>query len=326
MHLHIDSLRAKPPHMHITPEVYQDAARRHPDLASQLTVTFSWDSEDFATHMQTAEILFAQRFPRENLSTVAPNLKWINAPSAGIEYLMPMDWLPDDVVLTNNSGTHAPKAAESVVMAVLMLNARLPAIIANQRASRWEQIFSSTAAGKTVTILGLGNMGRASARALRSLGITVRGVRRTAAPDDDVDAIFATGDLHAALADADFLVVAAPLTAETRGLIGAAELDQLKPGAGVVNIGRGPIVDYDALSARLEDGRLSGAVLDVFAEEPLPSESLLWKVKNAILTPHISSDDSARYMPRALDIFFENLQRTIDGVPLRNVIDRNLGY
>ena len=239
MHLHIDSLRAKPPHMHITPEVYQDAARRHPDLASQLTVTFSWDSEDFATHMQTADILFAQRFPRENLSKVAPNLKWINAPSAGIEYLMPMDWLPDDVVLTNNSGTHAPKAAESVVMAVLMLNARLPEIIANQRASRWEQIFSSTAAGRTVTILGLGNMGRASARALRSLGVTVRGVRRTAAPDDDVDAIFATGDLHAALADADFLVVAAPLTAETRGLIGAAELDQLKPGAGVVNIGRG---------------------------------------------------------------------------------------
>jgi phosphoglycerate dehydrogenase-like enzyme len=281
MHLHIDSLRAKPPHMHISPEIYQDVARRHPDLASQLTVTFSWDSEDFETHMQTAEIL---------------------------------------------SGTHAPKAAESVVMSVLMLNARLPAIIANQRASRWEQIFSSTAAGKTVTILGLGNMGRASARALRNLGITVRGVRRTAAPDDDVDAIFTTGDLHAALADADFLVVAAPLTAETRGLIGAAELDQLKPGAGVVNIGRGPIVDYDALSARLEDGRLSGAVLDVFAEEPLPSESPLWKVKNAILTPHISSDDSARYMPRALDIFFENLQRMIDGVPLRNVIDRNLGY
>ncbi len=326
MHLHIDSLRAKPPHMHITPEVYQDAARRHPDLASQLTVTFSWDSEDFATHMQTADILFAQRFPRENLSTVAPNLKWINAPSAGIEYLMPMDWLPADVVLTNNSGTHAPKAAESVVMAVLMLNARLPEIIANQRASRWEQIFSSTAAGRTVTILGLGNMGRASARALRSLGIIVRGVRRTAAPDDDVDAIYATGDLHAALADADFLVVAAPLTAETRGLIGAAELDRLKPGAGVVNIGRGPIVDYDALSARLEDGRLSGAILDVFAEEPLPPESPLWKVKNAILTPHISSDDSARYMPRALDIFFENLQRMIDGVPLRNVIDRNLGY
>ena len=326
MHLHIDSLRAKPPHMHISPEMYQDVARRHPDLASQLTVTFSWDSEDFATHMQTAEILFAQRFPRENLATVAPNLKWINAPSAGIEYLMPMDWLPPDVVLTNNSGTHAPKAAESVVMSVLMLNARLPAIIANQRASRWEQIFSSTAAGKTVTILGLGNMGRASARALRSLGITVRGVRRTAAPDDDVDAIFTPGDLHAALADADFLVVAAPLTAETRGLIGAAELDQLKPGAGVVNIGRGPIVDYDALSARLEDGRLSGAVLDVFAEEPLPSESPLWKVKNAILTPHISSDDSARSMPRALDIFFENLQRMIDGVPLRNVIDRNLGY
>lgn len=326
MHLHIDSLRSKPPHMHLTPAVYEAAARRHQALAARLTVTFSWDSEDFARHMRTADILFAQRFPKENLSTAAPALKWLNVPSAGIEYLMPLDWLPPGVILTNNSGTHAPKAAESVTMAVLMLNARLPEIIARQREAKWEQIFTPLAAGKTVALVGLGNMGRASARALRALGLRVRGVRRYPAPDDDVDEIFGRDALHEALRDADFLVVAAPLTAETRGMIGGAELDCLKPGAGVVNIGRGPIVDYDALRQRLASGRLGGAVLDVFAEEPLPPESPLWTTRNLIAMPHVSSDDPAQYLPRALDIFFDNLQRMLSGEEMRNVIDPALGY
>ncbi|MCG8548474.1 MAG: D-2-hydroxyacid dehydrogenase [Alphaproteobacteria bacterium] len=326
MHLHIDSVRAKPPHMHLTPELYQTAAARHPDLAKTLEVTYSWDNEGFADFMKSADILFAQRFPTEDLATVAPNLKWINVPSAGIEYLMPMDWLPESVVLTNISGTHAPKAAEFVTMAVLMLNARLPAVIANQRDARWEQLFSTRVAGKTVTIVGLGNMGRAAARSLRSMGVQVRGVRRSAAPDDDVDEIFATDALADALDGADFLVVAAPLTAETRGMIDAAMLDRLKPGAGVVNIGRGPIIDYDALSERLESGRLGGAVLDVFAPEPLPADSPLWGVRNLVVTPHISSDDAAQYLLRALDIFFDNLQRYLDEAPMRNVIDRDLGY
>jgi phosphoglycerate dehydrogenase-like enzyme len=326
MHLHIDSLRWKPPHMHLTPAVYEAAAGRHPELAGRLTVSFSWDSEDFEKHMRTADILFAQRFPKQNLATVAPALKWINVPSAGIEYLMPLDWLPPGVVLTNNSGTQAPKAAESVVMAVLMLNARLPEVIAHQRVAKWQQIFSSVAAGKTVTLIGLGNMGRAAAKALRGLGLRVRGVRRSPGPDDDVDEIFGRDKLHDALKGADFLVVAAPLTAETRGMIGGQELDCLKEGAGVVNIGRGPIMDYDALRQRLTAGRLGGAVLDVFAEEPLPPNSPLWTTRNLIVTPHNSSDDPLQYLPRALDIFFDNLQRLLNGEAMRNVIDPALGY
>jgi phosphoglycerate dehydrogenase-like enzyme len=326
MHLHIDSLRWKPPHMHLTPAVYEAAARRHPALASRLTVTFSWDSEDFERHMRTANILFAQRFPKETLAATAPELKWVNVPSAGVEYLMPLDWLPTGVVLTNNSGTHAPKAAESVTMAVLMLNARMPEIVAHQRDAKWQQVFSPVAAGKTVALVGLGNMGRASARALRALGLHVRGVRRYPAPDDDVDEIFGRDALHDALKDADFLVIAAPLTAETRGMIGGAELDCLKAGAGVVNIGRGPILDEEALRRRLATGRIGGAVLDVFAEEPLPANSPLWTTRNLVVMPHVSSDDPAQYLPRALDIFFDNLQCLLDGAEMRNVIDPALGY
>ena len=326
MHLHIDSLRSKPPHMHLTPEVYQEAAARHPDLAAKLTVTYGWDSENFDDHMKTANILFAQRFPKERLADAAPELRWLHVPSAGVEYLMPLDWLPENVIFTNISGTHAPKAAEAVTMAVLMLNSRMPEVIANQRASKWEQLYSSTLDGKTAALVGLGSLGRASARALRNFGLKVRGVRRNPAPDDDVDEVFGADKVREAMTDADFLIVAAPLTTETRGMIGAAELDCLAPGAGVVNVGRGPIIDYDALRERLESGRIGGAFLDVFEQEPLPPESPMWTARNTILTPHNSSDDPSRYLSRALDIFFDNLGRMLDGKPMVNVIDRSLGY
>jgi phosphoglycerate dehydrogenase-like enzyme len=326
MHLHIDSLRSKPPHMHLTPEVYAAAASRHPVLAEKLTVTYSWDSEDFERHMATANILFAQRFPREKLATVAPELKWLNVPSAGIEYLMPLDWLPEHVVFTNNSGTHSPKAAESVTMAVLMLNFRMPELIANQHQSRWTPIHSTTLAGKTAALIGMGNLGRPSARALRNFGLQIRGIRRNPAPDPDVDAVFGVNDLHKALDDADFLIVAAPLTPETRGMIDGAALDCLKPGAGVVNVGRGPIIVEDALRERLADGRVGSAFLDVFDEEPLPASSPFWSMPNVIVTPHNSSDDPSQYLPRALDIFFDNLRRMLEGRELKNVIDRSLGY
>jgi phosphoglycerate dehydrogenase-like enzyme len=326
MHLHIDSLRWKPPHMHLTPEVYEAAARRHPDLAAKLTVTFSWDSEDFEKHMKTTNILFAQRFPKEKLAAMAPELKWLNVPSAGVEYLMPLDWLPEHVVFTNNSGTHGPRAAESVTMAVMMLNSGMPRILANQRACKWEQVHGTVLAGKTAVIVGFGGLGRSSAQALRHFGVCVRAVRRNPAPDPDADTVYGADRLQEALKDADFLIVAAPLTKETHGMIGAAELDCLKRGAGVINVGRGPIVDYDALRARLESCRIGGAFLDVFEPEPLPADSPLWSTRNLVLTPHVSSDDPANYLPRALDIFFDNLRLMQNGQEMNNVIDRSLGY
>ena len=161
MHLHIDSLRWKPPHMHLTQAVYEAAARRYPALAGRLTVTYSWDSEDFEKHMRTANILFAQRFPRENLAACRARAQMDQRAVRRHRISDAARLAAARRGLTNNSGTHAPKAAESVVMAVLMLNARLPEIIAHQRSAKWEQVFSPVAAGKTVTLLGLGNMGRA---------------------------------------------------------------------------------------------------------------------------------------------------------------------
>jgi phosphoglycerate dehydrogenase-like enzyme len=154
----------------------------------------------------------------------------------------------------------------------------------------------------------------------------VLGVRRSGRPHRWVHRMFTTKGLRTALRQADFVVVTVPLTPETRGLIGAKELDCLPRHAGLVNLGRGPVVDYDALSAKLWTRELSGAVLDVFHEEPLPPESPMWSTPNVIVSPHCAVDDGRAYVPRCLDIFFDNLRRYLGGRPLRNVVDRRLGY
>jgi phosphoglycerate dehydrogenase-like enzyme len=138
--------------------------------------------------------------------------------------------------------------------------------------------------------------------------------------------MFSTKGIRTALRRADFVVVTTPLTSGTRGLVGAKELDCLPRHAGLVNLGRGPVVDYDALSAKLWAKELSGAVLDVFPEEPLPPQSPLWATPNLIVSPHCAVDDGVAYVPRCLDIFFDNLRRYIGGRPLRNVVDRTQGY
>jgi phosphoglycerate dehydrogenase-like enzyme len=181
-------------------------------------------------------------------------------------------------------------------------------------------------AGRTVAVIGVGSMGGAVAAQAKKLKLRVLGVRRSRRPHRHVDAMFAPSELGRVLAQADFVVVAAPLTSETRGLLGAKELDLMKPGAGLINMGRAAIVDYEALRERLSSGRLGGAVLDVTDPEPLPAESPLWRTPNLIITPHVSSDDAERYTPRTLDLLFRNMKRFLSGVPLRNRIDRSAGY
>jgi phosphoglycerate dehydrogenase-like enzyme len=181
-------------------------------------------------------------------------------------------------------------------------------------------------AGRTVAIVGVGRIGGEVARLARRFGMRVLGVRRSGRPHRWVHRMFTTKGLRVALRQADFVVVTTPLTSDTRGLIGAKELDCLPRHAGLVNLGRGPVVDYDALSAKLWTRELSGAVLDVFHEEPLPPESPLWTTPNVVLSPHCAVDDGRAYVSRCLDIFFDNLRRYLGGRPLRNIVDRTQGY
>lgn len=325
MRVHIEWLTSKNPHMRMDADVWAEAAARHADLAAGLTVSFGRDLDDPSPYAD-AEILIAQVFDKPRLAEMAPHLRWVYATSAGIEDLLPLDWLPPGVVLTNNSGTHFPKTRQFASMLLLMAHAQMPAIVSNQRERRWEKLFAPLAGGQTVAIIGFGALGTATAEAAKELGLTVNVVRRNPAPDPRADRVFGNDGLLEALSGADLLVIAAPLTPDTKGMIDAAALDRLAIGASVVNIGRAGLLDHGALCERLDSGRLGGAILDVFDPEPLPADSPLWHQKNLIATPHVLLDDPVNYIQRAFDIFFEELGRYRAGQPLRNRIDPAAGY
>lgn len=310
----------------VDPKRFAAEAARHPSVAGLVEPVFSQDGDKFQEHIATADAMVGWKLPFRDLPRLAPRLRWLHLTGAGINHLLPLDWKPDHLTITNNRGVHAPKVAEFATMAILMLHARMPALVSHQKAKRWEPEFTPLIAGKTVLIVGVGHMGGAAAEAIRKLGVRVIGLRRTKAPHPAVDEMVGLDELDRVLPLADYVLVATPLTSATKGLIGARELDLMKPGAGIANIGRAEVIDYDALSDRLRSGRIGGAMLDVFEPEPLPASSPYWDVPNLIITPHCSSDDIQQYVPRTLELVFDNLERMVAGKPLRCVVDPKLEY
>jgi len=310
----------------ITPERYAEAARRHPDVADRLDVVIDWDTERFADSMATAEALVCWDLPTNDLAKVAPRLTWIHIIGAGVEHLCPMDWVPDGVTVVNNKGAHAAKAGEFALMAVLMLHNKMPAIVTNQRAAQWNSLFSTPIAGKTALIVGVGSLGGGAAHQLKKLDVEVLGVSRHGRPHPDVDEMATPDRLDEMLARADYVFVATPATPETRGLFDRKRLEGMKRGAGLINVGRATVMDYEALCDLLKNGHLSGAILDVFDPEPLPADSPLWSAPNLIVTPHVSADDGDNYVQITLDLFFNNMRRYLGGQALQNVVDPALGY
>ena len=334
--VHVKNNHASPDSFPSTPEsepvftTTQDrwdaALARYPDLAPHLDVCIDWDTDNFASSMREAEVLYCWDLPTENLDVVAPNLKWIHIIGAGVEHLCPMDWVPEQLQVVNNKGAHADKAGEFGLMAVLMLHSKLPALVTNQQRAHWESLFSSPIAGQTVLIVGVGNLGGGAAKQLHGLGLTVLGVSRHGRSHPHVREMATPAGLDELLPRADYVFVSTPATPETVGMFDRRRLSLMKRGAGIVNVGRSAVMDYDALSDLLRDGHLSGAILDVFDPEPLPADSPLWSVPNLIVTPHVSADDGDNYVPITLDIFFDNMRRYLTGEPLKNVVRPELGY
>jgi phosphoglycerate dehydrogenase-like enzyme len=211
-------------------------------------------------------------------------------------------------------------------MAILMLNNRIPTMVGNQMRRRWRQVYNTAITGKTLLIVGVGNLGGGAARLAKRAGLRIVGVRRTGRSHRHVDEMYTPRDLPKLLPKADFVLCAAPLTAATEHLIGRRELGLMKPTAGIINVGRAGVIDYDALAGKLRRNELSGAVLDVFPQEPLPASSPLWATPNLLITPHSSSDDEELYTPKTLDLFFRNMERFAANRPLMNRVDRTLGY
>jgi phosphoglycerate dehydrogenase-like enzyme len=327
--VHFETRATRPRVFRITQALISDALARN-----QATVRTSLgeDLEDMswlktaAACVTSIDVLCDARFPLRDLEAVAPHLRWIHVTGAGIEPLLPLDWLPSSMVLTNNSGVHVEKIRESTAMMLLMLNAGLPAIVTNQRMGSWQQIFSPCIAGRTVLIIGVGDMGGAVAGAARHYKLRVIGVRRSGATHPDVDRMYRPDELDDALPLADFVVLAAPLTRETAALIDRRRLGLFKRGAGLINVGRAGLIDHEALIDALKDRTLSGAILDVYDPEPLPTTSPLWRTPNVILMPHVTSDDENQYLPKTLDLVFENVRRLRAGQPLLNVVDPRRGY
>jgi glyoxylate/hydroxypyruvate reductase A len=244
--------------------------------------------------------------------------------AAGVDTL-PADQMPP-VPYVNNRGAHAEKAGEFVAMALLMLANGMPDCIADQRNRVWGQRFTRGLRGRTLTVLGLGAMGGAAAEQAKHFGMVVTGLRTRPAPHSGCDRVLPTDQLDAVLPETEFLVISTPLTSATRKILDARRIALLPRGAAVVNIGRGPLVDQAALCEALDQGHLSGAVLDVFDPEPVPADDRLWTTKNMVMTPHVSVDDAVSYVPRSLDIFFANLAALERGAPLLTPVDFSRGY
>jgi phosphoglycerate dehydrogenase-like enzyme len=330
LHLRFETRANKPPVFRFTEKLIAAAQERsgianvHVSLGEDLR-DLSWlgDADGL---IASNDIIRDPRFPIRELASAAPRLRWIHIIGAGIEPLLPLDWLPDRVALTNNSGIHVEKIREAATMALLMLNARIPAIVTNQRKAHWDAIFTPRIADKTLLVIGVGDMGAAAAGAAKALGLRVLGVRRSGAPHPDVERMLPIDALDMVLPEADFVVLATPLTPETRNLLDRRRIGLMKPGAGLFNIGRAGSVDHDALVEALRSGALSGAILDVHDPEPLPASSPLWHADNLVLTPHVTSDDLDEYLPKTFDLVFANAARLIHGETLINLVDPARGY
>jgi phosphoglycerate dehydrogenase-like enzyme len=310
----------------ITRDRFDAAAAAHPDVAAEIEASIDWDTDNFNAHMATADALVTWDLPTENLAEVAPRLKWIHIIGAGVEHLTPIEWLPSGVVLTNNKGVHAAKGGEFGIMSILMLHNHMPKIMTNQTQARYDSLYSTPIAGKTLVLIGTGSIGRTVAKHAQGLGIHVIGVSRHGNMLPELNEAVPVEELDRVLPRGDFVFVVTPLTPETTNLLDARRLRSLKPGAGLVNIGRAAVVDYDALVERLNSGAIGGAILDVFDTEPLPPESNLWSQPNLVITPHVSADDGNAYVSLTLDVFFNNMRRLIKGETLENQVNTILGY
>lgn len=325
MRIHLQS-KISPTNFALSQAVWDDAATRAPDVSGGHALSFGETPEAFAAGMLDAEVLVAHAAAVAGGLPSSPKLKMIYVTSAGLDKLAPFGWLPEGVALLNNRGAHAAKAGEYGLMALLMLINRLPAQLTNQRNGVWEMMHGTVLAGHRVVIVGLGSLGGSTAKHAHAFGMHVTGVRNSAAPHLACHETITIDALDRVLPQAEIVFLATPLTPATKGLLSRARIAMLPKGAGIVNIGRGGLIDQDAVLDALDSGQLGGAVLDVFDPEPLPPGHRFWTTKNVIITPHNSADDPNTYNSRSLDILFDNLRAHRDGAPLPNRFDIERGY
>lgn len=290
------------------------------------------DAAALPAALADADVFLGWHLPAEHFAA-ARRLRWFHSALAGIEECLFPALVDSDVVLTNSTGLHATCIPEHVIAQLFVLARNFHEAARLQARHEWNRFGMilqgsgiRAVAGARLAVLGAGPIGENVTRLAAALGMTVRVLRRDASQSvPHAEAVVPPAELHALLGWADFVVLAVPLTAETHHLIGAAELRAMRSTAALINVARGEVVDEAALLACLQAGGLAGAALDVFEAEPLPPDSPFWDLPNVVITPHVSG-----YMPTYFDamlaLFDDNLARFHAGRPMRNVVDKRLGY
>ena len=312
-----DKVRAIDPRVKVTD--ITDLARR--DYQGDLEARRELDAI-----LAETDIVYGMRVP-VNLLPRSPKLKWIQVTSAGVDRYLTDEFKKSSVMLTNVSGIHATPIGEFVMEMMLMWAKKAPLCFELKQKKEWQRFPSTVLRGKTVGIIGLGSIGQEVARLSKAFRMRVIATRRSPRKQTarNVDLLLPPNGLLRLLAESDYVAICLPLTKETRKLIGESELRAMKPTAFLMNIGRGPIIDEDALVKALEQKWIAGAGLDVFATEPLPKESRLWDMPNLIFSPHISGGQE-EYEQQATELFCRNLKRYIEEKRLINLVNKELGY
>ena len=260
----------------------------------------------------------------------APQVRWIHSLSAGVEKLLFPDLIESPVPVTNARGVFKRSLAEFVVLGMLYFYKRVRRLVDNQRAHQWDDFMVDWLPGKIMGVVGYGEIGRECALLAKAMGVKIYATRRKpelSNADPILDRVFPATGLREMLKHVDVVVAAAPLTPETRHMLGDAEFQVMKPTAIVMNVGRGPVIDEAALIRALREKRVAAAALDVFEEEPLGSTHPFWDMENVLISPHCT--DRTRdpdWLDLSAQCFIENFHRYVNGDPLVNVVDKKAGY
>ncbi|HTR38010.1 MAG TPA: D-2-hydroxyacid dehydrogenase [Bryobacteraceae bacterium] len=289
------------------------------------------DLEYLKQHAPEADVILNSFHDAGSLKAILPlahRVKWIHALSAGVEGLLFPELVEHVAPLTNGQGVYGPGLAEFGIAAMLFFAKDFRRLIHQQQAGRWEQFDVDFLRGQVLGVIGYGGIGQETARLARALGMRVVATRRRSAstPGDSIlERAFPIEQLHELLGMSDFVFLATPLTAQTRGMIGEAEFNAMKPSAVFINVSRGRVVDEAGLIAALTSRRIRGAALDVYVQEPLPAGHPFYGMDNVLLSPH-SADHTVGWTELAVKLFLSNFERFRAGLPLENVVDKRAGY
>ena len=277
----------------------------------EIMIHASIKEEEIGDFIEKVNVLLTFRIS-DGLIKRAKNLQWIQSMASGVDAIVNLPSLRKEVLLTSTRGIHAPQMAEMAILLMLSLNRNFPQIIRNQDRGIWERWPAKVLYQKKVGILGIGAIGEEIARKCKAFGMEVYGIDIVERKLDAVDYFYGPEDLLKVVQEVDYFVIVAPLTPQTRKVVGTKVLSSMKPTAFLINIGRGEVIDENALIHALESGKIAGAALDVFSQEPLPKDHALWRTRNLIITPHIGGT-STIYVDQVLSIFEENLRRFLKG-------------